>query len=137
MKWFALLGMVLFFGVAVAPSINAGVKEQVIIESELVVNKFENLLGLIEGIISYYERSDGPLPDEYCGCDIAEFEWRFPGLCTLILILLIPTVYIWANTGNPIFEDFLFKLIDITFDLDCYFTRYIPDPPQFAQFKVI
>ncbi len=128
-KRFALLGLVLFLGVAVAPSINADVKEQESIEPEVKDRKYEKLVGLVEGIISYYERIISEMPDEDCRCDIAEFKWRFPGLCTLILITLIPIVYIWANSGNPFFEDFLFKLINITFDLDCYFTRYIPDPP--------
>jgi hypothetical protein len=91
MKWFALLGMVLFLGVAVAPSINADVQEPDIVESELIEERFENLVGLVEGIISYVERTYGPLPDEDCGCELEETNlWPFPIICTVIFILNWP-----------------------------------------------
>jgi hypothetical protein len=91
MKWFALLGLLLFLGIAVAPSINADVKEPDIVESELVEEKFENLVGLVEGIISNYERTYGPLPDEDCGCELEETSlWPYPVICIVLFILNWP-----------------------------------------------
>ena len=126
MKWFALLGLVLFLGVAVAPSINADVREQEIVEPLIVVEEqFEKLIGLVEGIITYYERTYGPLPDEDCGCqDIV--EWHFPFIC----LLLYPPAYISAyiciifglifGTYIPFILKVVNKLLDIGESLNCF-----------------
>lgn len=75
MKWFALLGFLLFLGVAVAPSINANGALD------------EKLVGLVEGIISYYEKNFGPIPDKDCGCGIANTTWRYPVFCSFLFFL--------------------------------------------------
>jgi len=96
MKCFALIGVVLFIGVAVAPSINADVKEpdvgtisiDTIDEIELQQQK---LLKLAESYISYYERTNGPLPDEDCGCELEETSlWPFPVICIVLFVLNWP-----------------------------------------------
>ena len=89
MKWFALLGLLLFLGVAVAPSINADVKEPEPVSIE--EKQFENLVGLVKGIISYYERTYKDLPDEDCGCELDDTSiWPFPVICTVLFILNWP-----------------------------------------------
>jgi hypothetical protein len=98
MKWFALLGLLLFLGVVIAPSINADVKEKEIIEPEVVEKRFEKLVGLVEGIISYYERTYETLVDEDCGCvtvnnNITLFRCYFLLLRWLILTIL------WLQMG--------------------------------------
>jgi hypothetical protein len=124
-KGFALHGLILFIGIAVAPSINADVQEPITIEPELVEQKFENLVGLVEGIISYYERTYGPMPDDDCGCeDIEPTPWPFPALCTLLVIpyiLLAPINLVFVMAfGIPIFGNFIVGLLELAASLNCY-----------------
>ena len=90
MKWFALLGLILFLGVAVAPSITADVKEQGILESAIKEdNQFEKLIGLIERITLKYT-----LKKEFeCGCE-RNFpeEYNFPIICRLLYPVYIVSI---------------------------------------------
>lgn len=127
MKWFALLGLLLFLGIAVAPSINADVNKPEIIEPEVVEDKFEKLIGLVEGIISYYERTYEPLSDEDCECEEQEpTPWSYPIICTLLLfpyVILLPiNLFFNIVTGGaiPLFGNILTKIVEITEALNCY-----------------
>lgn len=53
MKWFAILGLILFLGVAIAPSINAGVIEETQINR--IKKEIENLNSTIEETIDLNE----------------------------------------------------------------------------------
>ena len=107
MKWFALLGLLLFLGVAVAPSINANMKESEIIEPEAVEKKFEKLVGLVEGIISYYERT---YETSDCGCEEQEpTPWSFPVICLILYPLFALTHMLNA------FQLILFREIVVDF----------------------
>jgi hypothetical protein len=63
MKWFALLGLLLFLGVAVAPSINAGmVKESIKKKTTTVTQSLSQLKGRIEKVnFSSLLNSMGPV----------------------------------------------------------------------------
>ena len=87
----AIIG--LFLGVAVAPSINADVKEQ---DVELKVNELklqeQRLIELVEGIFAYYEQryEATPTVDEDCRCEEQTTGlWPFPVICLLLYPLLI------------------------------------------------
>ena len=122
----------LFLGVAVAPSINADVKEPEIVEPELVEAKFENLIVLVEGVISYYERTYGPFPDEDCGCEEkGTTEWKFPFICFLLFTpyyyCFLITVVFGLNWGFyfPNILKLLEKFLDIGDSLNCFWMPYI------------
>ena len=120
MKWFALLGLLLFLGVAIAPSINADVKEQDIVEPELVEEKFEKLVGLVEGVISYYERT---YEASDCGCELEEpTPWQYPVICTLLFILNFPTVILFFMTMGAINLGQI--IVDFAEELDCRWASY-------------
>jgi hypothetical protein len=99
LKWCALFGLLLFAGVIFTPSLNADV-----VESKTTISveetQFENLVGLVEEIISYYERTYGSLSDEDCGWNIRpRIEFPSPVICTL----LFPIAFIsWIGYFIPL-----------------------------------
>ena len=104
--------------------VNADIEESKIVESELVEKQFENLVGLVEGIISYYERTYGDLPDEDCGCEEQEpTPWTFITLCILLypLVLLVCSINIVIGfiLHIPVFYELINKLNDIGIALNC------------------
>jgi len=102
MKWFALIGLILFLGVAVAPSINADMKEPDIGTISIdTINEIElqqqKLLKLAESYITYYERTYGQLPKSDCDCEEQETtEWTFYVLCALIYPIVLFAFFLVA-----------------------------------------
>lgn len=121
MKWCALLGLLLFLGVAIVPSINADVKEPDIVEPELVEKKFENLVGLAEGVISYYERT---YETSDCGCEIKEtIPWKYPVICTVLygIFIFFMTLFVMGMR-----LDIVYKLDNLGDKLNCYWSDMLP-----------
>lgn len=113
LKWFALLGLLLFLGVAVAPSITADVREPEPISIE--EKEFEKLFGLVEGIVYYIENNYGPIPDKDCGCSITNSTWRYPVFCTFLFFL-----YFFTGMLVALDLDFAF-LMNISTEFMQYF----------------
>ena len=88
MKWCALLGLILFLGVAVAPSINADVREQDVTEPIIVEDRqYQRLKELAFTIIDPYSTTT---EIEDCGCEDDQLmEHDFPILCRLLYPLFI------------------------------------------------
>jgi hypothetical protein len=88
LKWFALLGLVLFLGVAIAPNINANIKNYDVVESIIEKEqKYQRSRKLISTIIDYYKLTS-EIQD--CGCeDDVLLEHDFPILCRVLYPLFI------------------------------------------------
>ena len=135
MKWFAILGLLLFFGVAVAPNITADVKEQDV--EEVVIDEIndweQRLIGLVEEIISSYERTYGSIisPDEDCGCENEDTSgWNFPVLCLILypiycFLWVIVAICILQFNYFPYFLGFLGTVIAIIAStINCFWWHY-------------
>jgi len=84
-KLLAVGVIVLFLGLAIAPSINANIGE-LSVDNILDENDTLQLESELQRIRTYLEMQ----PEEDCGCDDANTtEWDFPVICTLLYPLLI------------------------------------------------
>ena len=130
MKWFALLGLVLFLGVAVAPSINADTKKHELVNN-VVQEDFINLKlnKVFNGYIEYYDNIDPPLADDNCECEKESqpLRWGFPIFCTL----LFPYFFFFAMMG---YAGWYMALLILGFAnlIGCYWAIPPNSPPDIS-----
>jgi len=115
MKKLLVVGViVLFLGLAIAPSINANIGElSVDISKE---NDTLQLESEFQRIIAYLEFQS----EEDCGCDdVNSTEWFFPVICTLLFpIFFVAALIFFAS--NHMFDMPLAIMLQIGSSLNCY-----------------
>jgi hypothetical protein len=134
MKCFALIGLILFIGVAVTPSINANIKNNKEAETADTSDKELNEQQLIEPfkeIINYCEAGYGQklTTEDNCGCEEEpqRLRWGFPIFCTL----LFPYFFFFAMMG---YAGFYMALLILGFAnaIGCYWAIPPNRPPDIS-----
>ena len=117
--------ILLFIGLAFAPSINANIgksSEGISQENDtfpLEVDTLEEISTIIEendDLRAYIEmQSDGD-----CGCfdDSSELEWNYQFICLLLYPLFYTVFLIWMATGW--LDTFFHYILEIGYELNCF-----------------
>ena len=132
MKWFAILGLCLFIAIAFAPVINSDINDKIGNISNDNLNhtkqQGQNILKLINGILSYIKLKYGPIPDDDCGCEETLSDREFLIICELLYpffviswiwfyIPMLLTGGMWPGVFGALFYFFMQEIGE---PFDCY-----------------